>query len=85
MSKKYLEIVEIDPESGGNALEYKDTCDQGTDYVLVAPSCWIEVETLSIWIRNVGDGIQIEICPNGDEGDRTIKELYVPFSAGDKR
>lgn len=66
-----------------NALEYKDTCDQGTDYVLVGQSCWIEVENLSIWIRKSDEGVSIDVYPNGDEMNNSIAETWVLFLEGE--
>lgn len=57
-----------------NALTLKETDDQGTDYELDPDfsSCWVEVDTVSVWIRRAGDSVIVELCRTGEESTSTL-------------
>ena len=56
--------------------------DEPSDYILNGEACWITVDSLSIWVRRMGDGVAIDVCPHGHEGDQTIASAYACFSDG---
>lgn len=56
----------------GNALVLTNGDDEGDVYRLDRSSCWIEVDSVSVWIRRCGDSVIVELCRKGDEATSTI-------------
>jgi hypothetical protein len=60
---------------------------QASDYVLVGPSCWIEVEdptgdeegNMVVYVRNIGEGVAVDIFANGKEMDMPLTATYASF------
>jgi hypothetical protein len=57
-------------ESHGNALEL--TSDEGDIYRMGERSVWIEVDSVSVWIRRSGNAVVVELCRTGDEAQDTL-------------
>jgi len=53
-----------------------------TDYLLAmnAPSCWVTVGNVSVYIRQFPDGVEVELYPHGLEiGDEVLDYVSASF------
>lgn len=46
------------------------------DYTLAGSSCWLTVGDFSVWIRNHGDGVSVEIYGEGKEMEDCFDSAY---------
>lgn len=67
----------VDLERFRDALRLKDADDQGTDYVLVGTSCWIEVGDVALWIQDGGYGVNIEAYNSGREDEEPLWQAFI--------
>lgn len=58
---------------------YTTVLNGDTDYELaeLAPSCWIGVDNLSVYIRRTDTGVGIEVYAKGEEAEDPIETIYV--------
>jgi hypothetical protein len=61
------------------ALELTNDRDQATDYRLRedAPSCWIEVDGIALYIIRTPPGVLVMAHHTGREGEDPINEMWV--------
>jgi len=59
----------------------KELYDSENDYVLNEESrtVWITVDNISVYIKRMPDGVQVELFPRGDEDTNAITGCYAPF------
>ena len=55
-----------------------------TDYTLVGSSCWITVETLSVYIHKTDEGVVVDVYPKNEETEDPIGSTWVLFSEGEE-
>ena len=65
-----------------DALVHADT--SGNTYELVAQSCWVNVGTLTIWIRDIDAGVKIEVYSDGKEHDQPLNEIMTYYQEADE-
>lgn len=51
------------------------------DYTMADSELWVECNTVSVWLRDCGDHISIDVCPLGNELE-TLDTLSVRFDHG---
>lgn len=56
----------------------------GSDYVLNADanSVWIEIGSLSVYIKRDDEGVSVDIYPTGDEMNNAIVSTWAEYSEG---
>jgi len=56
-----------------------------TDYTLSPPheSCWITVDTVSVYIRRTDEGVAIDLFPKGREMNDSLAGAWTTFAEAD--
>lgn len=57
--------------------------ENGTDYVLIedAPSCWVTVDNISVYVRRCEEGVEVSLFPSKHEMLESLESAYLPFQA----
>jgi hypothetical protein len=65
VANRIMEILsEYVPTTEGALLPRYPKDEGHSDYILTGHSCWVEVGEIAAYIKNDGDGINIELFPN---------------------
>ena len=56
-----------------------------TDYTLSPPhgSCWITVDTVSVYIRRTDEGVSVDLFPKGREMNDSLAGAWATFAEAD--
>lgn len=63
-----------------------DVESEGSDYVLVGNSCWITVESISVYVRRTPDGVRVDLYPHFKEDDdhKLLDTAFATFEAAEE-